>query len=164
MCLHEKGVDFDEHVVSLPGGETQSQWYLQINPKGEVPALKHGKKIINGSDKILEYIEEQKLGETSLVPEGSDGLKSYKWWMTKLETLPIEQLTYGTAYHPHIRQIKKWPIKGFVIGKMKNHMDHRSAALRKKASEHKGTPAEAALLAKAETHEKKYYLLTSEVQ
>ena len=63
----------------------QSPWYLKINPKGEVPALKHGNRIISGSDNILEYIEKQKLGKRSLVPNDSEGLKKYKYWMSKLD-------------------------------------------------------------------------------
>ena len=61
MFMNEKQINFDVHVVNLPGRETQSPWYLKINPKGEVPALKHGDRIISGSDNILEYIEKQKL-------------------------------------------------------------------------------------------------------
>ena len=162
MFMNEKEIDFDVHVVNLPGQETQSPWYLQINPKGEVPALKHGDRIISGSDNILEYIEKQKLGKRSLVPEDSAGLKKYKYWMSKLEPLPIGPLTYGTAYHPHIRQVKKGPVIGSRIDQMKSFMDNRSSILRKKAAENAGTPAEAVLLAKADTHDKQHYMFTSE--
>jgi len=162
--MHEKGIDFEPYLVNLPGQETQSPWYLQINPRGEVPAMKHGKTIISGSDKILEYIENQKLGKRSLVPEDSAELKRFSHWMSKLDALPIEQITFGTAYHPHIRQVKKGPIIGPILVKMKWFMDNRSAMLRQRAAEHKGTAAEEALLAKAETHDKNYHLITSEVQ
>ena len=119
-------------------------------------------RIISGSDNILEYIEKQKLGKRSLVPNDSEGLKKYKYWMSKLDALPIGPLTYGTAYHPHIRQVQKGPIIGASIDRMKNFMDNRSAILRKRASENAGTPAEAVLLAKADTHDKQHYLFTSE--
>ena len=53
MFLNEKEVEFDGQVINLPGGETQSSWFLEINPRGEVPSLKIDGKIINGSDNIL---------------------------------------------------------------------------------------------------------------
>ena len=162
--MHEKEIDFDVHVVNLPGQETQSPWFLQINPKGEVPALKHGDRIINGSDNILDYIEKQALGNRSLVPDDTSGLKKYKHWMSKLEALPIGPLTYGTAYHPHIRKIQKGPIIGSRCEAMKSFMDNRSAILRQKAAENAGTPAEAVLLEKADAHDKQHYLFTSEVE
>jgi glutathione S-transferase len=164
MFLNEKGIDFDGHIVNLPGQETQSPWYLKINPKGEVPAFKHGDKIISGSDNIMEYIEEHNLGKRSLIPKDSAEAKKHKYWMSKLETLPIGPLTYGTAYHPNIRKVKKGPIIGSQISRMTTFMDNRSAILRQKAAENAGTPAEAVLLAKAETHDKEHYLFSSEVE
>ena len=162
--MHEKGIDFEPYVVNLPGQETQSSWYLQINPKGEVPALKHGDKIISGSDKILDYIETQPLGKRSLVPSDVAEAKRDQYWLSKLEQLPIGPLTYGTAYHPNIRKVQKAPIIGSRIPQMKNFMDSRSAILRQRAAENAGTPAESVLLEKAETHDKQQYLFTSEVE
>ena len=164
MFMNEKEIDFDVHIVNLPEQENQSPWFLQINPKGEIPALKHGERIINGSDNILDYIERQKLGKRSLVPGDSSGLKKYKHWMSKLEPLPIFPLTYGTAYHPHIRKVQKGPLIGSRYEAMKNFVDNRSATLRKKAAENAGTPAEAVLLAKADAHDKQLHLFTSEVE
>ena len=164
MFLYQKGVDFETEIVNLPGQETQSPWYLKINPKGEVPALKHGDTIISGSDEILEYLEKNEIGAKSLYPSGVDEAKRHAYWMTKLVSLPIGPITYGTAYHPDIRKVKKGPVIGSNITRMKNFMDNRSAVLRQKAVENAGTPAEAALLAKAEDHDQKLYLFTSEVE
>ena len=164
MFLNEKGIEFDAHIVNLAGQETQSPWYLKINPKGEVPAFKHGDKVISGSDNIMEDIEEHKLGKRSLIPEDSAEAKKHKYWMSKLEPLPIGPLTYGTAYHPDIRKVKKGPIIGSQIARMTTFMDNRSAVLRQKAAENAGTPAEAVLLEKAKTHDKEHYLFSSEVE
>lgn len=164
MFLYEKGIDFEVQVVNLPGQETQSPWYLRINPKGEVPAMRHGEKIISGSDEILEYVEKNNIGARSLFPVDGADSKKHEYWMSKLVPLPIGPLTYGTAYHPHLRQVQKGPIIGSQIARMKQFMDNRSAILRQKAAENAGTPAEAVLLNKAVVHDNQHYLFSSEVE
>ena len=57
MLLKESGINYDSRVVNVPGQETQSSWFLEIKPKGEVPSLKVSEKIVNGSDNIMNYIE-----------------------------------------------------------------------------------------------------------
>ena len=164
MFLHEKGVEFDRQVVSLPTNETQAPWFLAINPKGEVPAMKHGENIINGSDEILEYIEKHNLGSRSLYPQDPSENKKHELWMSKLDPWPVEYLTYGIAYNPHLRQNQNSEAPSAIFYKMRAHMNDRSANLRKKAAENTGTPAEAALLAKAAKHDKELHFYSSEVE
>ena len=111
MFLHEKGIEFEGRVVNLMSNETQSSWFLQINPRGEVPALKNGDDIVNGSDKILAYIEEKNLGKRNLRPTDPDLLSKLNYFYDKLEAIEVDAMTYGTAFHPHIRKNKKAPIK-----------------------------------------------------
>lgn len=164
MFLHEKGIDFDTQVINLPGEETKTPWYLAINPKGEVPAMKHGQNIINGSDEILEYIEKYNIGTRSLYPADPSEKKKHEFWMSQLVPLPIGPLTYGIAYNPHLRQNQNAEIPGAMFPRMRNTMDNRSANLRQKAAESAGTPAEAVLFAKAAYHDKQHYIFTSEVE
>lgn len=162
ILLYEKEIEFEGRVVNLMGNETQSSWYLQINPKGEVPSMKVGNDVVNGSDKILDYIETNKLGNRSLYPTNPDLLSKHNHFYAKLDDLPIDAMTYGTAFHPHIRSNNKFPIRWPFSEVMKNHMTKRSEGLRQKAAENKGTPAEAVLLAKAEEHDKRIHLFTDE--
>lgn len=162
MFLNEKEVEFEGHVVNLVGGETQSPWYLGINPRGEVPAMTVGDKIINGSDNILDYLENNKVGKESMYPTDPEQLTKHKYFLDKLNPLPIDAITYGTAFFPDIRTVKKYPIKWPLTKFMKDTMVNRSATLRKKAAENAGTPAEAVLLAKAEEHDRRTYLFTNE--
>ena len=164
MLLKESGIDYDSIVVNLPGQETQSTWFLEINPKGEVPAIKFGKTIVNGSDNIMNYLEENKLGKKSLFPKDSSSAKKHEYWISELENLPIGPLSYGIAYNPNLRKVQKGPIKGLLLSKMRNFMDNRSSNLRKKAAENAGTLAESALLTKAATHDQQYHLFSSEVE
>ena len=164
MLLKESGINYDSIVVNLPGQETQSSWFLEINPKGEVPVLKVSEKIVNGSDNIMNYLEEEKLGTKSLFPKDSSSAKKHQYWVSKLENLPIGPLSYGIAYNPHLRKVQKGPIKGFILSKMRNFMDNRSSNLRKKAAENAGTLAESVLLTKAATHDQQYHLFSSEAE
>lgn len=43
--------------MSLFSGQQNEPWYLEINPKGKVPALKDGEKVLVESDNIIDYLE-----------------------------------------------------------------------------------------------------------
>jgi len=162
MFLYEKEIEFEGHVVNLMAGETQSTWYLKINPRGEVPSMQFGEEIINGSDEILEYLENNKLGKRSLFPTDQDQLSKHRQLWDKLSPISIDVITFGTAFFPEIRTVKKFPIKWPMIEFMKHQVLNRSEGLRKKAAENAGTTAENVLLAKAEEHDKRIYLFTKE--
>ena len=163
MFLKEKEVGFKGHIVNLPGGETQSRWFLEINPRGEVPSMKIGDEIINGSDNILEYLETNNLGtRKSLYPTDSEFVSKHNYFVERLNSLPIDAISFGTAFFPNIRRVKKFPIKWPLTKQMKDTILNRSANLRKKAEENSGTQAESVLLEKAEEHDKRIHLFTNE--
>lgn len=58
MALHEKKVPFKTHLVNVHKGEQYDRWFMEINPKGDVPVLKDGVKIIPDSGRILDYLED----------------------------------------------------------------------------------------------------------
>ena len=58
IALYEKGVEFKAHHVDLVAREQHQRWYLEMNPRGEVPVLKHGSSIVTESTKILEYVDQ----------------------------------------------------------------------------------------------------------
>lgn len=57
MALHEKNIDFEPFVVDITKGEQYSSWFLDINPRGEIPVLKVKDEIIPDSTRILDYLE-----------------------------------------------------------------------------------------------------------
>lgn len=59
IALNIKGIDYDNHPVHLvrDGGEQHQEDFLKLNPKGEVPALVHGKTTISQSMAIFSYLE-----------------------------------------------------------------------------------------------------------
>lgn len=58
MALLEKRVPFKTHVVNIAKGEQYQPWFLEINPRGEVPVLKDGIKVIPDSARIIDYLED----------------------------------------------------------------------------------------------------------
>jgi glutathione S-transferase len=58
MALHEKKLPYKEHIINLTKGEQYQPWFLRINPRGEVPVLKDGVKVIPDSGRILDYLED----------------------------------------------------------------------------------------------------------
>jgi glutathione S-transferase len=60
LCLSEKGVEFTSRQLNLEGRrwEQYSDWFLKINPDGQVPVLVHDGKVVIESTVINEYIED----------------------------------------------------------------------------------------------------------
>lgn len=58
MALHEKKVPFSCREIQITRGEQYEPWYLQINPKGEVPVLQDGVRVIPDSSRIIDYLED----------------------------------------------------------------------------------------------------------
>lgn len=96
MALHEKGVKFETRAVDLGSYANYENWYLAINPRGEVPVLQHGDEYIIDSNVIMEYVD-QKFGSPHdlfpLEPEGS----KVKYFLKRFEDIPIQGLTFGVS-------------------------------------------------------------------
>ncbi|XP_078596914.1 glutathione S-transferase A-like isoform X1 [Branchiostoma floridae x Branchiostoma japonicum] len=59
ICLEEKGLSgYDSKLISLEKKEQKSDEILKINPRGQVPAFKHGDVVVNESMAICLYLEE----------------------------------------------------------------------------------------------------------
>lgn len=57
MALYEKNVDFEPLIVDITKGEQYSSWFLDINPRGEIPVLKVKEAVIPDSARILDFLE-----------------------------------------------------------------------------------------------------------
>jgi glutathione S-transferase len=58
LCLEEKGLAYQSHVVNMAQMEHHSPEYLKINPNGVVPALIHDGKPLYESGTICEYLDD----------------------------------------------------------------------------------------------------------
>jgi len=59
VALFEKNINFRQLKIDLMKAEQHERWYLEkVNPRGEVPVLKHGDKIVVESSIIMKYIDD----------------------------------------------------------------------------------------------------------
>lgn len=57
MALYEKNIEFEPYVIDITKGEQYSSWFLELNPRGEIPVLKVKDSVIPDSTRILDYLE-----------------------------------------------------------------------------------------------------------
>ncbi|AKU91511.1 glutathione S-transferase family protein [Vulgatibacter incomptus] len=56
LMLRRKGVDFATHEIDVT--KPRSASFLQINPEGKVPVIRHEGRVLNESSVICEYLED----------------------------------------------------------------------------------------------------------
>lgn len=78
------GLPLDLHSVDLLSGENRQEWYLKINPRGQVPALDDGGFVIWDSIAILVYLARQYGGERWL-PADAKGMAEIMQWLAWTE-------------------------------------------------------------------------------
>jgi len=58
LCLAEKHIEYESHLVNLAKLEQHSPEYLKLNPNGVIPALIHDGRPLHESGTICEYLDE----------------------------------------------------------------------------------------------------------
>lgn len=98
MAFQEKRLKYKSHQVNLFKYEQYEPWFMRLNPNGQVPVLKDGIKIIPGSARIIDYLEDNfSNGDTPrLLPEKGT-LQANRVQVLKelLDKVPIEIITLG---------------------------------------------------------------------
>ncbi|XP_070574108.1 ganglioside-induced differentiation-associated protein 1-like [Ptychodera flava] len=97
LTIEEKGLVFKKRIIQHHLGENLEPWFLDINIKGEVPAITHGDHSVSDSNQILDYLEKEfpesrRLQPDESTPEG----KKVKEWRDKIEDLKIDLLSFGS--------------------------------------------------------------------
>lgn len=83
LTLFEKfelGRDFEVHRLNPAEFEHHSDWFKQINPRGQVPALEDRGRIVTESTVICEYLEDEHPTEVRLRPEASYDRAQMRVW------------------------------------------------------------------------------------
>ncbi|CAG9761571.1 unnamed protein product [Ceutorhynchus assimilis] len=157
MALYEKNLPFETRDIELTG-EQYKPWFLQINPKGEVPVLQDTGKIIPDSSRIIDYLEDNfSNGDTPrLIPidQGPEVRQKINHFRDLIDTINGNVLTIGSMIHPELATGSKKvpfiaPVRKQLVNADKNSADN----LRKYAQEN--PDAKEMLLEKAENQEKK---------
>ncbi|KPJ07183.1 Ganglioside-induced differentiation-associated protein 1 [Papilio machaon] len=163
MTLYEKNVDFEPLVVDITKGEQYSPWFLELNPRGEVPVLKVRNEVIPDSTRIIDYLEyhlDQELTPIINVSRDSKVMKNINHFRDLLEALPAGVITVGSFFHPHLCGTPKLPFVFPVREVLKSGDLVSSKNLRKLAEEN--PKAKGILLYKAEIQDRKHEILTNE--
>ncbi|CAH0694119.1 unnamed protein product [Spodoptera exigua] len=163
MSLYEKNVDFEPLIVDITKGEQYSSWFLDINPRGEIPVLKVKNEVIPDSTRILDYLEYYLDSElTPLINVSTDSkvIDSINRFRDMLEALPAGLITVGSFFHPHLSGTPKLPFILPVREILKNGDLSNSTNLRKLAEEN--PKAKSILLYKAEIQDRKHEIITNE--
>lgn len=58
LCLEEKGLSYEGHIVDMAGMEHHQPEYLRINPNGVVPTMLDDGRPLHESGTICEYLDE----------------------------------------------------------------------------------------------------------
>jgi len=77
--LKEKRLDFESCYVDLHKFEQHAEWFVAINPEGQVPVLDHDGVIITHTTVINEYLEDV-FPEVPLRPRDPVGAARMRYW------------------------------------------------------------------------------------
>ncbi|MDX2170693.1 MAG: glutathione S-transferase family protein, partial [Deltaproteobacteria bacterium] len=80
ILLREKGLDWHSEPIDLPRLGHKASDYLAINPNGELPALRHGGRVIVDSQLIAEYLDRVYAG-VPLFPDHAFGSAQTRMWL-----------------------------------------------------------------------------------
>jgi maleylpyruvate isomerase len=72
IALNLKGLEAEQVLISLPGGDQFGDEYRKINPQGRVPTLVDGDNVLFQSMAILEYLDETR-PEPAFLPSDPAG-------------------------------------------------------------------------------------------
>src|SRR5579863_4102059 len=77
--LIEKGLPYQSIYVDLHKFEQHADWFVAINPEGQVPVLEHDGVIVTHTSVINEYLEDV-FPDTPLRPRDPAGRARMRYW------------------------------------------------------------------------------------
>ena len=78
--LKEKALEFESIYVDLHKFEQHSEWFVKINPEGQVPVLDHDGTLITHTTVINEYLEDAFPDSPPLCPADPSGKARVRYW------------------------------------------------------------------------------------
>ncbi len=108
--LREKGLAYESHYVDLHRFEQHSDWFVRVNPEGQVPVLDHDGTIITHTTVINEYLEDafpdDNPADGPLRPRDPVGAARMRYW-NKFVDEQVMNFVSMHGWHRLIRQITK---------------------------------------------------------
>uniref|UniRef100_T1GGF0 GST N-terminal domain-containing protein n=1 Tax=Megaselia scalaris TaxID=36166 RepID=T1GGF0_MEGSC len=118
LILHERNIKFTPYIVDLAAGEQFSSWFLNLNPKGDVPVLQDGCFIVPDSDHIINYLDGKFRSEKhpSLKSKNMQkfDLEKFNNYNQLVRKLPIGAISLGSFVHEDLKLNPKAPFIGPV--------------------------------------------------
>lgn len=108
FVLHEKNIPFTLYEVDVSNGEQCSNWFMQMNPRMDVPVLQNNTFIVPSSNQIINYLEANFSGPkhpTLLATEN-------RTLLNKIDQIPIGMISLGTFIHSNIVSSPRLPFIG----------------------------------------------------
>ncbi|XP_077983244.1 ganglioside-induced differentiation-associated protein 1-like [Glandiceps talaboti] len=122
LTLEEKGLEYEEEILDPHSGDNKEPWYLQINPKGEVPTVTFNGQNVPDSNTIVDFLDEQFSESPRLQPdeESADG-QNVRRWRNRINDVVIEIISYGCIYHRDLTRNSKVPAAAtkLILGNLK---------------------------------------------
>lgn len=106
LCLEEKGLAYEGHVIDLAKMEHHSPEYLKINPNGVIPALIHDGRPLYESGTICEYLDEV-FPEPPLRPDNAYDRAMMRNWIRHVDER-IHNLIIFNWRHDLQKVAEKW--------------------------------------------------------
>ena len=98
LCLEEKGITYESHVVDMAKMEHHSPEFLKINPNGVIPALIHDGRPLYESGTICEYLDEL-FPDPPLRPDNAYDRATMRNWVRHVDGLIGNLIVFNWAHH-----------------------------------------------------------------
>lgn len=117
VTLYEKGIDFVSRYVDILKFEQHEDWFVKLNPNGQVPILVHDGKVIVESTVINEYLEDA-FPRVPLRP--ADPYKRHRMrvmskWNDEILMPSVSMLGWHTRFHPFAKSLSEEEFQRRVV-------------------------------------------------
>jgi glutathione S-transferase len=106
LCLEEKGLSYQSHVVDMTKMEHHSPEYLRINPLGVIPTLIHDGRPLHESGTICEYLDES-FPDPPLRPGAPYERGEMRNWIRHIDALIGNLIVFNWRHHLQ-KVAEKW--------------------------------------------------------
>ena len=98
LCLEEKGLSYEGHVVDMAKMEHHSPEYLKINPLGVIPTMIHDGRPLHESGTICEYLDET-FPDPPLRPDTAYERAEMRNWIRHIDALIGNLIIFNWRHH-----------------------------------------------------------------
>jgi len=98
LCLEEKGLSYEGHVVDMAKMEHHSPEYLKINPLGVIPTMIHDGQPLHESGTICEYLDET-FPDPPLRPDTPYQRAGMRNWIRHIDGLIGNLIIFNWRHH-----------------------------------------------------------------